>query len=52
MQEAVPVGEGSMAAMLGLNIDELQMLKRKDKGVCEIANTMQMVKLLLVEKKV
>ena len=39
MQEAVPVGEGSMAAILGLNIDELKiLLKEKDKGVCEIAN--------------
>ena len=41
MQEAVPVGKGSMLAVLGLNVDEikdlLQDLKNK-KGVCEIAN--------------
>jgi [acyl-carrier-protein] S-malonyltransferase len=41
MQEAVPVGKGSMIAILGLNFDEInQLLKnRKEiKGVCEIAN--------------
>ena len=41
MQEAVPVGEGGMIAILGLKIDEvekyLQSIKTKD-GVCEIAN--------------
>ena len=41
MQESVPLGEGSMIAVLGLNIKELQeiLLKRKSKkGICEIAN--------------
>ena len=41
MQESVPLGEGSMIAVLGLNIKELQeiLLKRKNKkGICEIAN--------------
>ena len=40
MQEAVPVGEGSMIAVLGSKIDELNNLIKevKTKGVCEIAN--------------
>ncbi|MBD1150528.1 ACP S-malonyltransferase [Pelagibacterales bacterium SAG-MED29] len=40
MQEAVPVGKGSMIAVLGSQIDELNNLikKIKIKGVCEIAN--------------
>ena len=41
MQEAVPVGKGSMIAILGLNFDEInQLLKNREdiKGVCEIAN--------------
>ncbi len=40
MQEAVPVGEGSMIAVLGSKIDELNNLitKVKTKGVCEVAN--------------
>ena len=41
MQEAVPVGEGSMIAVLGMKTSEIQdLLKlRKDKkGICEIAN--------------
>ena len=40
MQEAVPVGEGSMIAILGSNIDEIKNLisKLKINGVCEIAN--------------
>jgi [acyl-carrier-protein] S-malonyltransferase len=40
MQEAVPVGKGSMIAVLGLKIDELNNLikEAKIKGVCEIAN--------------
>ena len=40
MQEAVPLGKGSMIAVLGLKIDELNNLikKAKIKGVCEIAN--------------
>ena len=40
MQEAVPVGKGSMIAVLGSKIEELGDLikKVKTKGVCEIAN--------------
>jgi len=40
MQESVPVGKGSMIAVLGLKIDELTNLikESKIKGVCEIAN--------------
>jgi len=40
MQEAVPVGKGSMIAVLGSKIDELNNLikESKIKGVCEIAN--------------
>tara|TARA_B100000575_G_scaffold293976_1_gene307332 strand:+ start:505 stop:1446 length:942 start_codon:yes stop_codon:yes gene_type:complete len=41
MQEAVPVGEGSMIAVLGLKIEEVNELIKKNnnsEGVCEIAN--------------
>ena len=41
MQNAVPLGKGSMIAVLGLKIEELKEMlnKRDDKnGVCEIAN--------------
>ena len=41
MQEAVPVGQGSMIAVLGLDINKIKdfMHDRNDKkGVCEIAN--------------
>ena len=41
MQEAVPIGEGSMIAVLGLNIDEInELLKNREekKDICEIAN--------------
>ena len=40
MQEAVPVGKGSMIAVLGSKIDEINDLikKIKIKGVCEVAN--------------
>tara|TARA_B100001093_G_scaffold515010_1_gene590358 strand:+ start:2672 stop:3610 length:939 start_codon:yes stop_codon:yes gene_type:complete len=40
MQEAVPLGEGSMIAVLGLKIEEVKNLinKNKTKGICEIAN--------------
>ena len=40
MQEAVPIGQGSMLAVLGSNSKEINdcMLKLKNKGVCEIAN--------------
>ncbi len=41
MQEAVPVGEGSMIAVLGIKINEIMnilKLKKGEEGVCEIAN--------------
>ena len=41
MQEAVPVGQGSMVAVLGTktdNIIDLLKLQNKDQGICEIAN--------------
>lgn len=41
MQQAVPIGKGSMIAVLGLNINEIRALldKRGDKNlICEIAN--------------
>ena len=41
MQEAVPLGEGSMIAVLGIKIEELiNLIKQIDtkKGICEIAN--------------
>ena len=40
MQEAVPVGKGSMLAILGAKIKDISDLLNsfKEKGVCEIAN--------------
>ena len=41
MQEAVPVGDGLMIAVLGLKTHEIQNLidtKKDTDGVCEIAN--------------
>ncbi len=40
MQEAVPIGKGSMIAVLGLKIDEINQFlqETKSKGICEIAN--------------
>jgi [acyl-carrier-protein] S-malonyltransferase len=40
MQEAVPIGKGSMLAVLGSDINEINnyILHLKNKGVCEIAN--------------
>ena len=40
MQEAVPVGKGSMIAVLGSKVDEIKnfLEEAKKKGVCEIAN--------------
>ena len=41
MQEAVPVGMGAMIAILGTNINEIEKLiklRKKNSGVCEIAN--------------
>ena len=42
MQESVPVGRGSMIAVIGLGLDkiknELENFKKKNNGICEIAN--------------
>lgn len=40
MQEAVPVGEGAMAAVLGMPIDQLQQICKESaqSGVCQAAN--------------
>ena len=41
MQEAVPVGKGSMLAVLGSDIEEIKTLinsLKLEKGICEIAN--------------
>ena len=42
MQNAVPLGQGMMLAILGINLNELENLikvqKDKNIGVCEIAN--------------
>jgi [acyl-carrier-protein] S-malonyltransferase len=40
MQEAVPAGKGSMLAILGSDLDEINnyILQVKNKGICEIAN--------------
>ena len=41
MQDAVPVGEGAMVAVLGLDIEEIKALIQElnlKQGVCEIAN--------------
>ena len=41
MQEAVPVGMGSMIAVLGMKTEEIEKLlklRSKDNGICEVAN--------------
>ena len=40
MQDAVPVGEGSMLAILGLNIEDINKIINdfEDEGICEVAN--------------
>ena len=41
MQKAVPIGEGSMIAILGMNSNEIsEMLNSREdiKGICEVAN--------------
>ncbi len=40
MQRAVPVGQGGMAAILGLEFDDVMLIARQvaDRGVCEAAN--------------
>ena len=41
MQEAVPIGEGSMIAVLGMKIKDIKDIlesKHHEKGICEIAN--------------
>ncbi len=54
MQEAVPIGEGSMIAVLGLKINEIKdLLKNKEekKGICEIANDNAEGQVILSGKK-
>ena len=39
MQEAVPIGKGSMIAVLGMKFNEIKdLLKRNKNGICEVAN--------------
>lgn len=38
MQEAVPLGKGSMVAVLGMDILKLKQLLQDKKNICEIAN--------------
>ncbi len=40
MQKAVPVGEGSMAAILGLSLEEVQAIAQEanESGICQSAN--------------
>ena len=39
MQEAVPIGKGSMIAVLGMKFDEIKdIIKQNNNGVCEVAN--------------
>ena len=38
MQNAVPVGEGGMLAVLGLKINEIEKIINNQNGVCEVAN--------------
>ena len=38
MQNAVPVGEGGMLAVLGLKIYEIEKIINNQNGVCEVAN--------------
>ena len=51
MQEAVPIGKGSMIAILGSKVEEIKDLIKETKinGVCEIANDNLKAKQLLVE---
>ena len=38
MQNAVPIGNGKMVAVLGINIDEINEIISNQEGICEIAN--------------
>lgn len=38
MQEAVPVGKGSMAALLGVGIDRVREVVKKTEGIVDVAN--------------
>ena len=54
MQEAVPLGEGSMIAVLGMKtneIDEFLKLVNKEKDICEIANDNAEGQVILSGKK-
>ena len=53
MQEAVPLGEGSMVAVLGLDISEItKILKNFKKEECEIANDNANGQVIISGKKV
>ena len=50
MQAAVPQGKGAMLAVMGVNINELNLLLKKfdkKKGVCEIANDNSLGQIIL-----
>ena len=53
MQEAVPVGEGSMLAVLGVKIDDVQnyLSKLSKNKICEIANDNADGQIILSGKK-
>ena len=53
MQEAVPVGEGSMIAILGMTIDQINdyIKKIKINKACEIANDNSIGQVLLAGDK-
>lgn len=38
MQEAVPAGKGAMAAIIGLEIDQVEEIVKDVNGVCDVAN--------------
>ena len=55
MQEAVPIGKGSMVAILGLEIEKVKEILNQNnevKGVCEIANDNATGQIILSGEKV
>ena len=54
MQSAVPVGQGSMIAVLGMDIDEINKLLNNEnnhEGICEIANDNALGQVILSGEK-
>ena len=51
MQNAVPVGEGSMIAVLGLKTEEVKKFIENQKGICESLTTTHQDRLSSVEIK-